>query len=590
MRWFPLCVVAGLAVLAASAPADAAPAPALAAPAPAHAAAPSAEHISSYAVTLDLGADGLLRVHEEIAYDFGDASGKHGIDRVIPTNRIEIEHVRATSTDGPAPSQVTRKGNELDVRIGDPSRTVTGQRHYTIDYDVRHAVASDKLSWNAIGGEWTVPIDVATVRLKGPAAFTSLECLAGPALGMQPCKGAWNTGGGNAAFGQNLGAGQGMLIRAKFPSGTVRNQRPGPFPVHLGVPGLSAFAFVLLAVLAAVGTRWLDRRRRRRLPATLPREVVPPAEVASVPNGHTPPDVLAVVALDLAVRGYLRIADNGKRVTLTCGDQDPSDLSGYEAAFLKQLLNGRDRAEPGQDERERLKRIEHAIRRSVGQRRDPYLRKRTARLGTWFLAAGWGVSVAGAVVLLHGLGRDGGFGDEAAIGTSLIVLAFAAGLLRPENNPYTRRGQDMSVRYQHYVDALPAERDKTEAEEHLPYAAAMADFAWMQHFIRAHRARGSLPSWYSYTGKKDDAEAERRFYSLAFMFAGPDGLKRVPKRVAPVRRRKGRRPRRTRSSIGGFGGYGHTGGDAGGFAGGGFGGGGGHGGGGGDGGGGGGSW
>ncbi|MFC4911510.1 DUF2207 domain-containing protein [Actinomadura gamaensis] len=577
MRWLPLCAAVGLAVLAAPTPAEAA----------------SPEHVRTYDVRLDLGADGLLRVHEEIAYDFGDASARHGIERKIPTNRIEIDHVRATSTDAPAASQIAHHGNELDIRIGDPTKTVTGQRHYTIDYDVRHAVASDKLNWNAIGAEWTVPIDAATVELKGPGAFRSLECLAGPALGMKPCRSAHDAGGGNAVFGQGLGAGEGMIVRARFPAGVVRNQRPGPFPVDVGAPGAAVLALALLAAVSGFGLRLLDHRRRNRLPAKMPRSIAPPAEVESLPNGIVPWDLLATVAVDLAIRGHVRIADDGEHVTLTRTGDAPDELLDYERAFLDEFFADADAdadadgdgAEAGPSARTRLKSVERRIRSASHERGRQYERRRTTHIGTWLLAASWTAGIIGFILVLWSLRANGGFDDRSALGTSLLVLAVAVAFLRPRNGPVTRKGQALSVRYQRYLNAMWANRKEPRREADLPYAVATDQRSWMRTFIQERREAGTPLPWYSYTG--EDAEAEDRFVALVHMFVGRPNTEREHRRVRPVRAGKSSR-RGSRPSVGGLGGYRAGGYDGGGFSGG-LGGGGGHGGGG-DGGGGGGSW
>ncbi|WP_034488388.1 DUF2207 domain-containing protein [Actinomadura oligospora] len=601
---FPLCAAAavGLALLPA---------------APAHASsAVSSERIRSYAVELNLGADGLLRVHEAITYDFGDASGKHGVEREIPTKRVKIGHVRVSSPDAPAASQVSEHGDELDIRIGDPGTPVTGQRHYTIDYDVRHAVASDTLNWNAIGTEWTVPIDAATVLLKGPVALRSFGCHAGPRNATASCKGAWNTGDGNAVFGQSLGAGEGLTVRAEFPSGAVRNQRFGASPLTVGVPGLVALGLALLLVLAGVGLRLFDRWRRKRLPASITRGEAPPVEIGSIPNGAEPWDPLAVLALDLAVRGHVRIADDGRDVMLIrVRSADETLEFDYERAFVEALFEPGDavrigpvgvgptspsRAQKGRQARAdaradarrpvrtvpvdwpRLREAEQRILQASRERGRRYQRTFTPSVGRWLLPACLVTGIVGIILVLVGLPGDGGFDDLSAIGTALIVVAVASGFLRPRC-PDTRKGQELSVRYQRFIFAVWDKRVDPDAEAYLPYNAAWGETSWMAAFHHARAADGTLPSWYSYTGDPD--KAVERFTNLIGMFKG----KPKPRPKRPGQARSASSSTRRRPSSGGYGsgggGWGGT--DSGGWSGGGGHGGGGHGG---DGGGGGHSW
>src|ERR671913_527610 len=73
--------------------------------------------------------------------------------------------------------------NTLRIRIGDPDRTFTGRRDYTITYRVEGTLNGfpdhDELYWNAIGADWEVPIEQASVTVKAPAAVGQVACYAG---------------------------------------------------------------------------------------------------------------------------------------------------------------------------------------------------------------------------------------------------------------------------------------------------------------------------------------------------------------------------------------------------------------------------
>ncbi|MEV5572406.1 DUF2207 domain-containing protein [Spirillospora sp. NPDC052269] len=566
MRWFPLCVlVAGSVVLGASASAAASPA-----------APPSSERVRSYAVSLDLSADGVLNVHEDIGYDFGNSPGRHGIEREIPTKRVKIGDVRVHSADAPAVSRITRKKNLLDVRIGDPATAVSGVRHYMIDYDVRNVVASDTLDWNAIGTEWSVPIDVATVVLKGPAAYRSLGCQAGPAGAMKPCKGMWNTGGGSAAFGQSMGAREGLTVRAKFPSGTIRNQRSDGFAWKVGVPGLVALGLALLFGLGGCGLLLVEGWRRQGLRPFVTREEAPPVEIGSIPNVAEPGDPLSVLALDLAVRGHVRIADDGRHVMVTrVGSATDALEFDYERAFMEVLSDVGGSVEVGPDEpepvkpprakktkravkaalsggaakakvraekRARFKPVEQQILQASRERGRRYQRSWMARFRRIVLPACWLVGIVGAVLIVVEAWADGRYGDLAATGTALVVIAVVFAWLRPVS-PLTRVGQELSIRHQGFINLLWYQREDDDTagdERHFALHAAWDAGLWMVAFHRARSANDTLPSWYSYTG--DPAQAEDRFSALRHMFAG--------KYVAPRRTRPA--PHRSRPSSGGY--------------------------------------
>src|SRR6185312_16046272 len=66
----------------------------------------------------------------------------------------------------------TQNGNEV-LRIGDPNRTVTGAKEYTIDYTLQNVVTfyndHDELYWNVNGDQWGQDFDYVTARLHVPS-------------------------------------------------------------------------------------------------------------------------------------------------------------------------------------------------------------------------------------------------------------------------------------------------------------------------------------------------------------------------------------------------------------------------------------
>ena len=125
------------------------------------------ERIESYDVSIDIQRDGSIAVTEAIVYDFAGAE-HHGIFRTIPVryhhdDRFDrIYRLRVLSVDGspgtPDQYKVIKSGSSLEIRIGDPDRTITGRHEYTITYRVEGALNGfadhDELYWNAIGSEW----------------------------------------------------------------------------------------------------------------------------------------------------------------------------------------------------------------------------------------------------------------------------------------------------------------------------------------------------------------------------------------------------------------------------------------------------
>jgi Predicted membrane protein (DUF2207) len=191
-----LVVAAGLALAVLAAPAR----------------AQAAEQILDYTVDLQIEADGTLLVTEEIAYDFGTEE-RHGIFRDVPVRfRYDDRHDRVyplqvleVSGSPGTPDQYTLEevDNTLRVRIGDPDQTISGRHDYTITYRVEGTLNGfpdhDELYWNAIGADWEVPLEQASVTVRAPAAIGQVACYVGPVGSTRSC-GSSEPDGRTAAF------------------------------------------------------------------------------------------------------------------------------------------------------------------------------------------------------------------------------------------------------------------------------------------------------------------------------------------------------------------------------------------------------
>jgi hypothetical protein len=172
------CVVAGLAALLW-----------LAAPASA-----DSERIGPYDVVAEVSPEGELAITETITYHFAEGE-RHGIFRLIPMwselpdgkRWMHPAMVTSVSMDGgPVPYEISQDGALLEVRVGDPDVTITGEHVYSISYVVEgalrsmtaeelatanpygFAVGDVELYWDFIGDGWPVDIYETQVRVRGP--------------------------------------------------------------------------------------------------------------------------------------------------------------------------------------------------------------------------------------------------------------------------------------------------------------------------------------------------------------------------------------------------------------------------------------
>ena len=363
--------------------------------APAAALAQTSEHIASYDVAIAIDRSGALRITETIDYDFG-GNERHGIYRDIPDrlaydetyDRVFPIDVRSVSATGGAPAgyALEHEGGTLRIRIGDPDVTVTGAHIYRIAYSVDGALNAfddhDELYWNAIGTEWTVPIDRAHVQVTGPAPIERVACFSGLSGSDGACVRS-TVDGSDASFSElGLAPNQALTVVIALPKGAIT---PSPRPVlverwSLGrafsVTPVTGGIFVFLLVLAIglfVRLAWRTGRDRRYAagqidvlmgaPEGTPERAVPLFESGGAPVEFAPPDGLhpgqigtlidevanpvdvTATIVDLAVRKYLVIEEIPKKGwfgkpdwRLTRIRDADDDLLPYERRLLSGLF------------------------------------------------------------------------------------------------------------------------------------------------------------------------------------------------------------------------------------------------------------
>lgn len=138
-----------------------------------------AEEIKSFDSDIAIQADGTIDIIETIQYDFGILD-HHGIYRDIPF--IYHDGIRKVKTvlsvidvyedDYAAQYDVSRSGDDKQIKIGDPDVTIDGLHTYVIHYQVLGAINKfsdiDELYWNVTGNGWEVPMQQTHVTVRFP--------------------------------------------------------------------------------------------------------------------------------------------------------------------------------------------------------------------------------------------------------------------------------------------------------------------------------------------------------------------------------------------------------------------------------------
>jgi uncharacterized membrane protein YgcG len=547
-RWLPFGFVVAAALTAVLAGAGAA------------SAETGVERITSYDASIAVQRDGSILVTEQIVYDFG-GDQRHGIIRDIPvrsryndsSDRIYLVDVRSVqSPDAPSQYTVHNSGSAVSIRIGDPGQTVGGEHTYILTYLVRGSLNGfadhDELYWNAIGNQWDVPIDRATVRVSAPAAVTRAACFSGPSGSASSCQQAAITDG-VARFTQGfLGPREGLTVVAAIPKGVVASTGPvlrerwslqRAFAVTPLSGGVSGGLLAGLAILAAlVMLRGRDRQYSRSAAhvvggrAVQADEAVPlargepamqsappagvrPGQAGTLLDGAANPRDVTGTIVDLAVRGYLRIEDDPpdpavpdwRLVQLS----KTGGLLDYEQILLDGLFEGATTGSSPPSARlsdlgaafpATLKRAQDALYADAAAR--GWFTARPDRVRRRWLITGCAVFAAGAVAIVV-------MAASSHLGLIPVPVALAglalAGCARwmPVR---TAKGTDLARRllgFRRYLTTAAAGQTRPGGQpdplgESVPYAIVFACTEQWAEVTASLADAAAAPSWYRSSG------------------------------------------------------------------------------------------
>lgn len=228
------------------------------------------ESIMQFQSQMTLSDDGSFRVVETIDYDFGSAE-KHGIYRTISTRPaqpadsfftqryLQFTDFSVTLDNGlEVPFDTAVAPDAVTVKIGDPTRTLTGKHRYVIAYTVLGGYSyfsdnSAEVYWNVTGNEWEVPIAsaYATVYSHSAKFAGGASCYKGPLGSTERCDSIDAHASGTSVFGaRSLKAHEGLTIAQSVDGASVKHVTVTRLNLlHIGVIvipiALALFAFAI---------------------------------------------------------------------------------------------------------------------------------------------------------------------------------------------------------------------------------------------------------------------------------------------------------------------------------------------------------
>ena len=323
--------------------------------------------------------DASVSVEETIRVDF-DGLSKHGIYRTIPVVyrdrfgnkvniRLKIDQVTGENGQG-RQYQASRKGENLEIKIGDPNETISGFQTYILKYRVQRVISRlsdhDELYWNVTGNAWPVSIRSAKAKVLLPQPATDATCFSGP-YGSSLNRCTVGSLGSAVDFQADieLNPAEGFTIVTSLPKGAIKEPSVTTRLWWL-VSDNWPYAIPLITLSFLLWLYWQHGRDQQykslfdpsRGIETLPAfssELVPqtyapitdirPAEAGTLIDEEVNLRDLTATIVDLAVRGYLRIEEVAKDGLFRKADyrliwvkKDIGNLDDYESKLVLALF------------------------------------------------------------------------------------------------------------------------------------------------------------------------------------------------------------------------------------------------------------
>ncbi len=327
------------------------------------------EEIKDFESEIFIQSDGTIFVQENIEYDFQYAQ-RHGIFRDITYKydygykrysiKLDVKDV-TNFKNNPYKYKVSSSGGRINIKIGDPDKTITGIHGYRIEYSVRGAIAffddHDELYWNVTGNEWRVPIMKAGAKIyfdRDIKEGLEAACYTGvPGSKSKNCDYVISGGAVDFHASDTIWAGQGLTIVVGLPKGIIEEPSSSARTFwFLSDNWYFALPFLTLFALTYVWrTRGRDPEARGFITVRYePPEGLTPAEAGTLVDERANIMDITSTIIDLAVRGYLKIEEIKSTIFFFFTDRDykliklkepeAGELKPHEEKVFSGVFNG----------------------------------------------------------------------------------------------------------------------------------------------------------------------------------------------------------------------------------------------------------
>jgi uncharacterized membrane protein YgcG len=326
----------------------------------------TSERITRYDSDIAVARNGTLTVTETIAVYANGEQIHHGIYRDFPTRYTDKHGVRvrvrfdviAVTRDGHSEPYSTESiSNGVRVRIGDKNVLIDpGPHTYTLTYMTARQIGFfsgyDELYWNVTGNGWIFPIEKAsaTIHLPAGAHITQNSYYTGAQGSTATNAQASQESPDTIRFEttEPLGRNEGLTVAVGFDKGAVIPPSAADLRRDFIIDNASSIVALLGVFMLAIFylvTWWhhgRDPKRGTIIPLFAPPAGLSPEAVRYIHRMSYDRKSFAAALINMAVKGFLTIAQEGSTFTLTRTGKSEVEcaLSASEAAMSNALFNG----------------------------------------------------------------------------------------------------------------------------------------------------------------------------------------------------------------------------------------------------------
>ena len=306
----------------------------------------SAEIIRDFTAEYEISADAAVTVTETIIYDF-EEEDRHGIFRTIGLNHpqpatawyknrsIEVEVLSVTQDDLAVPFELVERKDELEIKIGDPNKTIAGSHTYKINYRLVGSLSYGDLGsefyWNVTGNDWPVVIQEArgVVKAEVPGILSDTnDCYQGNFGSTIKCTDIYKSENTIVFTAKNLAESEGLTLAVGINPGTVSTV----INENMSYLWFVVILSVLWLIFAGYKTYQFRIANKIALPVIAqyePYQNYLPMYTGVLIDGNLDSRDITAGILYLAEQGFIKIKKTEKKVLLIISVDD------YELTLLR---------------------------------------------------------------------------------------------------------------------------------------------------------------------------------------------------------------------------------------------------------------